>query len=234
MRPLPTTGKPIKSGSYYNPVSDGHGVDVHARGDQVALFWYTGNTNNDYPRFYFAHGPMDSELDLWTTVGGTVQDPASAVEVLVGKCRISDGLFTWVLDGVRGGIELTPVVLSTSSGIFYDPARNHEGATVQFFPNFVTGEKSCAVYFYTYGKKDILAANSETRWYAGVGSAGYMADYGSRYLLNFYNTRGRFQSGLLKTTECGKGYLIDVDVNTVILGFELDGRDETYTMIRLV
>jgi len=238
MRPLPTTGKPIASGSYYNPVSDGHGLDVHVRGDQVSLCWRTGNTDNDYPRFYFASGAMDSEIFLYTTIGGTAQDPSSSVESIAGKCRISDGLFTWSFfendehpfSTTRGGIELTPVVLSDSDGIFYDPARDGEGATVQFFTDMTTGEKSCAVYLHTYGAKDILAPESTQRWYAGLGKA-HLNDGMS---LTFYQTRGRFQSGLLKTTDCGIGYLLTVDADMIILHFELDGRDEVYTMVRLV
>jgi hypothetical protein len=41
-------------------------------------------------------------------------------------------------------------------------------------------------------------------------------------------------SGLLKTTECGIGEINVIDENTIRLFFELDGRDETYTMVRLV
>jgi len=241
---LPTTGKPIASGSYFQPVSDGHGLFIFANGEDVSVYWYTGNEDNDYPRWHMAYGTKSEELPLYTTEGGTIQNPTLAVEKHIGSCRVSDGLFTWsffikdkdgkVIDNTRGGIELTQIIKATGGGVFYFPDRKGEGACVLFYDDVVTGEKSCAVFLFTYGPKDILAANSTQRWYAGVGSGGYMADYGSRYLLNFYQTRGRFQSGLLKTAECGNGYLIDVNENTIILGFAIDGRDETYTMVRLV
>ena len=210
---LPICGLPIESGCYYNPVSNGHGFDVHTHGNTTVIYWYTGEGN---PIFYFATGEPGAELDLYKTVGGTPADP-SCEEVKVGTIRATGNTFCWVL-GQRGGVETVQLVAPTESGIYYYPPRAGEGITVQEF------DGGCAVFFYTCGG-----------WYSCEGVWN-----GAFYDLIVYQTQGRFMANGAKTEACGKGQLftlsehqVKLETGQVRFSFQADGRDETYIMDKL-
>lgn len=106
---LPVFGAPPASGCYYAPVSSGHGFDVHVRDNLTVIYWYTADKDGN-PLWLFAQGEPGAELDLYTTQGGTVDDPTQAVEVKVGTIRATGNAFCWILDGVRGGVETVRLV----------------------------------------------------------------------------------------------------------------------------
>jgi len=209
---LPAFGAPIESGCYYNPVSNGHGFDVHTHDNQTVIYWYTGNEDNDNPRYYFATGEAGAELDLWTTEGGTVDNPSGAVEVKVGTIRATGNVFAWRLNGVRGGTEVEQLVIPTTSGIYYYEPRKGEGITVQEW------DGGCAVFFYTY-------KGNKQAWYSCEGVWN-----GAFYDLVAYETMGKFMREKLTTTPCGKGQLVRLETGQVRFSFQADGRDETYVM----
>lgn len=214
---LPILGLPIESGCYYNPVSNGHGFDVHTHDGQTVIYWYTGDEAGN-PVFYFATGEPGAELDLYKTVGGTPADP-SCEEVKVGSIRATGNTFCWVL-GQRGGVETVQLVNPATSGIYYYPPRAGEGITVQEW------DGGCAVFFYTCGN---------IPWYSCEGIWN-----GRFYDLVAYQTLGQFHRANLKTAPCGKGQLLKLSSNPnnpespvagqVRFSFQADNRDETYVM----
>ena len=209
-RPLPTFGAPAPSGCYYNPVSNGHGFDVHTHDGTTVVYWYTGNESDDNPRYYFATGEAGAELDLYTTEG-TVDNPSGAVETKVGTIRATGNVFCWRLNGVRGGVEVEQLVVPDSSGIYYYEPRKGEGITVQGW------NEGCAVFFYTY-------KGNKQAWYSCEGEFN-----GAWFDLVVYETKGKMMREKLTTAPCGKGQLVKLD-GQVRFSFQADGRDETYVM----
>lgn len=213
---LPILGAPVESGCYYNPVSSGHGWDVHTHDNRTVIFWYTGDEN---PVFMFARGVAGEELDLIRMVGGTVDNPSGAIETKVGTCRFTGNVFCFVLNGVRGGIEVVQLVAPETSGIYYYAPRNGEGIGAHEFER--DGQKCCVVFFYTYTHNRDTWLSFEGVW------------NGAFYDLVAYETHGEFHRYGAKTKPAGKGQLVKLE-SGVRFSFQIDsGRDETYVMEKL-
>ena len=70
---------PELAGSYYNPATNGEGLNVEVLADrnEVLAYWYT--QENGAQRFYVLQGPISgdqADLQVFTTLGGHFQNPA--------------------------------------------------------------------------------------------------------------------------------------------------------------
>jgi len=227
---LPAYGAPAESGWYYDPVSEGHGVLVHNRGDDTAVYWYTGNDDPaGYPRYYYGYGKSGEEIELLTTAGGTVADPTLAVETKAGRCRFTGGIFAFELDGHRSGIKMVSLLPATESdGVYFYEQRKGEGISVHEFTD-LAGARKCSVGFWTYGPKKLGTSDTTQRWYVFDGEWN-----GEGYDLTAYETRGRFQryQHIGNTSQCGTGTLIPGD--DVLFSFLIGNRNESYVMGKLL
>jgi hypothetical protein len=164
---------PEHTGAWYNPDFNGEGFDIQVRQNKLVLYWYTYNHKQKQRRFYHANVPLKDgpiEFDIMTTDLGTWTDPTKYQIAKAGTGQLyfldgANGIFNFNLDELgRGSIEIVPVALSTgnaSDGIYYQPSRNGEGFTIEFFDQL----NSCVAFWYSYGPKDGTRPNSRQRWY---------------------------------------------------------------------
>ena len=223
MRTLPQFGAPPTAGSYYAPVSSGHGWDVHVNdAGETVIYWFTGRESGE-PRWLYCSGEGGTELDLFEIRGATLANPASGLPEKVGSCRFTGDRFAFRLDGVRGGIKVKALLPTpTMSGIYYYAPRNNEGIAVHFFTD-LHGVERCAVYFYTYRYNAYGVRHTDT-WYSCEGVL-----EGKGYTLTIFQTEGRFQSFGARTAKVGEGTL-SVRGDAVDFGFAIGKRVENYTM----
>lgn len=160
------------NGLWYNKDFVGEGFDVHIDDGQVTVYWYTYNQFDDSRRFYVGSCPLTGgplEFDLYTTTGGTWEDPTTRDTINVGRAQlyfIDDGnaVFNFhTTEHGRGSVEVIPAALSQhpSNGVYYDPARDGEGFSVQFFEEL----SLCILYFYSYGPRQRGKEIGDQRWY---------------------------------------------------------------------
>lgn len=165
------------SGMWGDPSFQGQGIDLQVKGDRFTVAWYTYNEHNTGRRFFVGTGRLKEgpeEFDLYTTEGGSFENPSSAIQKYAGRAQIyflsdSIGRFNYnTIEYGRGGMELKQVTRSAltnePSGMYYDPSRNNEGFTVHFLPN-----DRISLVWYTFGPKDWNSDNQ--RWYIAFGKS---------------------------------------------------------------
>jgi hypothetical protein len=166
------------NGLWWNKDFDGEGFDIHIDDDAAVVYWFTYNQENTARRFYIGNCPLDGntlDFDIFTTENGTWGNPNQHESVLAGKGQLyfldaEHAIFNYnTEEHGRGSVELTPLVMSPnhpSNGVYYQPSRNGEGVSIQFFSHL----KSCVMYLYSYGPKKNNKPNTEQRWYACHGT----------------------------------------------------------------
>lgn len=164
-----------QAGPWFNPERSGHGIDLQAAGDQLALIWYTFERSGR-PIWYQAAAPFlgrewQAELRRYRW------DGASATSVVVGEVglRFEDerrAEFRWTLDGESGREPMQWLQVATSSepqfptAAWYPPAASGWGLTVTR-----QGEIDAAIA-YLYDRA------GEPTWLLGVGQRdGSRLDY---------------------------------------------------------
>lgn len=238
---LPAFGEAPEAGTYYNPVSSGHGIDVQVSGDVYTIAWFTGNETNDFPRWYTAYGRAGETMILRTTIGGTTWDPTEAKEIEAGEVRLTGNILSFylydfdrqgdIIGRRRGGIKMTLLAKNQGGGIFYDKARSGEGINVILYPDFETGEPSATVILWTYGKRKIGIQNTEQRFFTFQGK---YRDFEGTYFMNAVAAWGEFMRFGAHIDEAGTGQLQLLDDDRIRFTFLVDGRHESYEMKRLV
>ena len=178
---------PEHHGTWWDPMQPGQGFDLQ---NGKYLFWYAFDdekvTGQNFParRFYVCPiGEADAEFPIYTTEHGTLANPSSREETLVGYGQLGffdddSGLFRYrFLENshgiaIRGSIRLERLSWTdrVESGTFWDSTREGEGFTVQFVNDTI------AAFWYTYGPPDVdhigrpVKVNSTQRWYVMNGN----------------------------------------------------------------
>lgn len=230
------------NGAWYNPDYTGEGLDLHVKGDKMVLYWYTYNVKQTSRRFYLATCSLEeglNEFDILTTEDGTWDDPTLHTSKVVGKGQLyffdgTRGVFNWnTEEHGRGSIEVTPVALSgenphPSNGSYYQPSRNGEGFTIQFFEHL----DSVAAFWFSYGPTvkggpyDRYTGNMKQRWYV---CSGKRSEDGT-YDLTVYeatNNKWMYVRDNPGTDEVGTAKLTITDVNNIVFDFDIDADQVT-------
>ena len=191
-KPLPSsTLLPTHNGAWFNRDFDGQGLDVHIHGDdheqEMVLYWYTANQWDDGLRYYIGHMPKGQgirEFTLYTTEGGTWDDPTTLKRIEVGEGMIEfydtkRAVFHYRTDEFgRGAIELTPVAPLTThelNGAWYQQSLDGSGFTVQVFP---TGQIS--MFWFTFDQ------HGNQLWFSCQGQT--FED--NEYVMDIYEVQG--------------------------------------------
>jgi len=175
-----TSTLPEHSGSWYNSRYVGQGFDIHIKEDLLVFYWYTFNEEDNSRRFYTASGVPGEEFDIYTTNNGTWEDPTKHEKIKVGIGEIyffdkEHGVFNYMMEEFgRGSISMTPVTLSSNNvnnGSYFQPSRDGEGFTVQFFDHLDV----CVAYWFSYGPKEPYSFGAKDwiqkqRWYVCSGT----------------------------------------------------------------
>ena len=208
------------NGLWYNDDFYGQGFDVQVRNNKLLVYWYTFNEKNDSRRFYFGSCDLaegTETFDLYTTDSGTFDDPTTAKAIKAGRGQLyffdkNNGVFNYNTDEHgRGSVEITPIAFSQHdmSGVWYNPERNYEGFSIQFFDQL----NSCTAFWYTYGPKTSSSSISKQRWFMCNGSK--VSD--TEYDLTIYEvTGGRwmfFDDVVVKSVGTAKLTIIDSGLN---------------------
>jgi len=154
------------SGGWADLNEKGQGIDLHVNKaeDRLAWHWYTFIDtlfhDEDDRRFYTGTtpcGPGIEEFVINTTTGGTLENPTlhgKPIPIGLGQISFLDndnGVFLYnTSEHGRGAIELdrlAPYFDSPHSGVYFDPKRNGEGMTIQFY-----SEDFVIVDWFTYGR----------------------------------------------------------------------------------
>jgi len=214
--------EPKHSGAWYNPDFTGEGFDIHIHDNKLVLYWYTYNHKYPDRRFYFGEASLTDgvvEFDIMTTTNGTWEDPSSFKVEKAGSGQIyflgkANGIFNFKLEELgRGSIEIIPVAISSTGGIYYQPSRNGEGFTIQFYGDM------CVAYWYSYGPSN-RRDNSSQRWYVCSGTKN---NYGV-YNLVVYEAQDNEWMGLREgpgIVEIGTADLIVIDENNITFTYDI-------------
>jgi hypothetical protein len=231
------------NGLWYNKDFLGQGFDVQVKNGKMTIIWYTFNEKDSSRRFYIGSCDVTDgteKFELFTTKDGTFEDPKSAVLVPAGKGQLyffndKSGVFNFETpEHGRGSIEVEALALSenTMNGLWYNPARDREGFSVQFFSHL----NSCTAYWYTYGPGGRYTKNDTQRWFMCQGEKVNDAEYD----LTIYEIR----NGLwlffneIDVVNVGKGKLRIKDNNNIDIDYDINvdqhisGKD-TLNLIRL-
>lgn len=158
----------FQRGMFFNPLRDGHGVDVHTQGDTGFLAWFT-YAKDRTPTWYLAVGDHEGNQihgDLLRFTEGNVDDPEDVGEAIFTVMDEESALFHWTLDGEKGGEPF--VVLegagsppaANRTGHWFPPSQNGWGMTI----NQQGGTEFDVVYFYD--------ADDQPAWTLGVNENG--------------------------------------------------------------
>lgn len=186
--PIPgCTADESHNGHWYNRFFTGQGFDIQIKNGRMGFYWYTFNQQYDEGsgRYYF--GTCDEEdimkgFDIYTSEGGTFEDPTSAKVWKTGKGQLyffdrTRGVFNFETEEHgKGSTEIFPLSSTDDplGGAWYDPSKNKSGFSIQFLDD---GGR-CALYWYTYGDEPKFkwplrdphpTANRTQRWYGGLG-----------------------------------------------------------------
>lgn len=136
---LSTQIKPA-AGLWYNPIRDGHGIDLQHAGDNMFIIWYTYNDDGT-PTWYLASGAYSSDwtatLNAFTwdaSTRTTTVEEKGTVNIVFENARVST--FSWDLDGRIGSEPFQYFAYSGGSTIkqhtsaYYDPADSGWGVSV--------------------------------------------------------------------------------------------------------
>jgi len=158
------------SGAWWNPNFDGQGFDIEVKGDKVVIYNYTFDQSGGTQRYYLGNGEIKdgaSVFDLYTTKGGTFDDPSKREEIKIGKAQLffnddDTGVFHFNTDEHgRGAVNLTKLatmVPSMFNGSWWNPERAGEGLSVKQY------DKLLVVYWYTYDSQ------GNQKWYELTGT----------------------------------------------------------------
>lgn len=169
------------SGAWYDKDFNGQGLHVMHHDNRLVVYWYTYNTTNDSRRYYYGvcNEVIDGEIpvfEIFTTSKGYWSDPTRYQNISVGTGRVefvgNKGRFLYhTTEHGRGSMELDPVALSVSdkAGAYYQPSRNGEGFTIDFFRD----DSFASAYWYSYGPPPRQTFGStvidDQRWYLCYG-----------------------------------------------------------------
>lgn len=173
--------KDSSTGLWRDKRYSGQGLDLQVKNGRIIGYLYsfnqwTGKYSQSEQRWYMLDGKVgDNEIKVYTTVGGTFDNPTTAVLKEIGVAQISvtsDDTATLLFDTDehgRGCMYLSKIDHSKDSGLFYDKAFTKSGFSVQF----PAGQSSPEVvmYWYTY---DNL---KNQRWYYLAGEGGSLTIY---------------------------------------------------------
>ena len=240
---------PEHNGAWYDKDYTGEGLDLHVKDDKMVLYWYTYNVKQRSRRFYFAACSLTdglNEFDIMTTEDGTWADPTLYTPKTVGKGQLyffdgTRGVFNWNTDEHgRGSMEVTPVALSNhpSTGSYYQPSRDGEGFTIQFFDHL----DSVTAFWYSYGPIERgtgynnYKGNMKQRWYV---CSGKKTDDGS-YDLKVYEATDNMWMHLRdepNVHEVGTAKIVVNDVDNITFDYDINADNVTgkgtYELIRL-
>ena len=154
-----------KTGLWYNPQRNGHGIDVHLAGENLFMIWYTYNDDGT-PTWYIATGAYQPnwQADLLTVRWDAVS--RTATSEMVGQVSLdfsdaTNALFSWSISGRESSepfIYLNVSNQSTSkqfTGSFYNSNDSGWGVSV----NSKGGAIVMLVYYYD--------ENGQPRWSIG-------------------------------------------------------------------
>ena len=126
------------------------------------------------------------EFELFTTKGGTWQDPTKAESTAVGRAQLffsapDKGVFNYNTDEHgRGGIEIELIARTGGdlAGAWFPQGRVGEGLTL----SFLNDDTFCAGYWYSYGPRPLQdhsgsRAIKTQRWYMFSGPRKDNGDY---------------------------------------------------------
>lgn len=161
--PLPSKQFELTHAGAWDNIA-GQGLDVHIRMNdgrlQATLKWYTYTSNGSgLPIYYMATGFVEDgvlECDLYSTEGGSWDDPTTYLPVLVGEVQLyflndEVGIFNYnTVNYGRGGFEVTPVVLTDDDrdGAYFDRSKDGSGCDFRFFER--DGIKHCTGFWYVF------------------------------------------------------------------------------------
>lgn len=194
--PVPTGFPPVlgvlqphHTGGWYNPEYNGQGFEVHVKGNQALIFWYTYNQQSKSRRFYYATGSVDdlcAGLTLYTTDKGTWTNPKQHELIPVGKIQFSidddqTALVRWnTREHGNGACRLIQNMVTNKhelTGAYIQKGREGEGFNLHFFGNRVI------MFWFTYGPLDrsnmhnLVDITTVQRWYTGEGELNDAGDY---------------------------------------------------------
>lgn len=247
-----STVNPEVSGAWYDPRCNGQGLHVMSHDNRLVVYWYTFNPKDSCRRYYYGvvNGFEEGTVpvfDIYTTEDGTFADPTLYSNIKIGTGRVSflDGKGLFFFDTTEHGaksIELEPVALSTDerAGAYYQPSRNGEGFTIDWFRD----DTFCAAYWYSYGPRPYLGMAryskdiTTQRWYLCYGPK--VAD--GVYDLNIIEVEGGrlMKPDLATPTDVGKAKLTYNKDGTVKFDYNINtGRinrvegEGTFDLVRL-
>jgi len=234
------------SGTWDNPDFPNQGINFMVKNGRAVIHYYTYNEKREDRRSY--HGSASGidggaiTFDLYTSVGGTVADPTLSTPVKVGTASVgffddTHGVFSYETEELgRQAMELRPVALggNAMSGEFFQPSRDGEGFTLQFFDR-----GQVAGIWFGYGRSVYVQPPTQAittqRWY--VVSGGKQPD--GTYNLKVWEFReGEWNSfDTPIRNEVGSAVLTVLDEDHLKYGFDLKGvgavHAGTYNLERL-
>jgi hypothetical protein len=177
-----TEPHPMHSGLWYDKRYHGQGLDIQIKGNRVVGYWYTfnqkqGKYGDSEQRWYFFEGKVgDNSMPVFTTENGTFDNPTLRVVREIGHVQLS---FTAHDRGImifnttehgNGCMYLDVIDWGVIYGIWYDPARDGAGFTIQH-PENAPASPDVVVYWYTYDN------TSEQVWYLCQGTEDNLTIY---------------------------------------------------------
>lgn len=233
----------LHNGLWFNGWFDGQGFDIHIRNGKLILYWYTFDQEDDGRRYYIGTADLDGwrsqvpEFELYTTKGGTWEDPTKHESVLAGTAQVTFlehhiALFKYYTEEHgHGSIELQMAApsLAAASGVYYDPKRNGEGYSIQFFPE----NDSLVAYLYSYGPR------GDQRWYWIHGFRKETTLGAEAYDLELYEVRDlkwlEFNNNMGDNLHMvGTGTLTVGDKDQLTIDYAIDTGDITGSRVDLV
>lgn len=201
----PNAGRDISaehSGSWFDPLNKGQGLNLHIKNGRLMLYWYTFGVGDFARRFFF--GVCDdindghAEFKMFSTEDGTWADPTLHKSVDAGTARLYftgdySGHFMFdTPDYGRGSFPIRQLTWAQGgfSGAWYQKDRNGEGASIDY--TLVDGKDFATVYWFTYGPKVGNArGNQKQRWFT---ASGFKQSDGTYNLKVYQIANGLFMS----------------------------------------
>jgi hypothetical protein len=234
---LPDVLRGVETGEYhtglwYNPDMNGQGFDIQVKNGRLLVYWYTFEQRRKERRFFWGTCDLTDgveEFDLFTTTGGTFDDPKSAKAVRIGSAQLyffgsDSGVFCCrTEEHGRRSVSIKPVATSDhpNSGLWYDPAYDGSGFSIQWMPHI----NKIIAYWYTHGPNRY--SDRKQRWYMCDGDASDDAD-----MIIYEVVGGEWLDYHSATvTPVGTANLKTIDTNTSVFSYDIraDGVSGTGT-----
>lgn len=171
-------------GIWADELFDGQGIEVHVRNGRLFVIWYTMSmSTSGGRRFYYGTcdlGEGPENFELYTTTGGSFEQPESAKVVKAGEAQIffyneNSGVFNFNTEEYgKGSLTLNKPVAKSSNPLnglwIQDGARPNEGFTIQIFDHL----DFATCFWYTYGSK---SRSGGQRWFMCSGPSSGKTTY---------------------------------------------------------